>query len=125
MYLECNTGWEGTGETCTDINECSTGKHDCHINATCTDNDGNFSCACVTGFSGDGVNCSDVDECTDGSHSCDTNANCTNNVGNYTCECNIGGEGSGKTCTSKSVSFKMIIKKFIFGNIMSFVIKYA
>ena len=107
-----------------DINECSTGVQDCHSNATCTDNDGSFSCACITGFSGDGVTCSDVDECTEGSHSCDTNANCTNNVGNYTCECNTGWEGTGETCTGKSFCFRIQLRTCsIFAKIISVMVK--
>ena len=30
---------------------------DCHENATCTDANGNYSCACLEGFTGDGLNC--------------------------------------------------------------------
>ncbi len=42
-----------------DIDECSTGSHDCHVHSTCTNTTGSFSCACNEGFSGDGVNCVD------------------------------------------------------------------
>ena len=40
-----------------DINECTTGGHNCHVNATCTNTTGSFTCACKEGFSGDGVVC--------------------------------------------------------------------
>ena len=29
----------------------------CHDNATCTDANGNYTCACTNGFTGDGFNC--------------------------------------------------------------------
>ena len=45
-----------------DINECPTGANatytdNCHPDATCTDNDGSYSCMCNDGFTGDGFNC--------------------------------------------------------------------
>ena len=40
-----------------DINECETGKHNCHANAICKNTNGSFVCTCKPGYSGDGVNC--------------------------------------------------------------------
>ena len=40
----------------TDIDECATGTHNCHGNATCSNSIGGFSCQCKAGFTGDGVN---------------------------------------------------------------------
>ena len=40
-----------------DIDECSSGTHHCHVNATCTDTDGSFTCSCNNGFTGDGRQC--------------------------------------------------------------------
>lgn len=41
----------------TDINECSTGLHNCDVNAFCTNLPGSFECNCRPGFEGDGVEC--------------------------------------------------------------------
>uniref|UniRef100_H2Y5Q7 EGF-like domain-containing protein n=1 Tax=Ciona savignyi TaxID=51511 RepID=H2Y5Q7_CIOSA len=73
--------------------------HNCHANATCTNNIGSFTCSCNTGFTGNGVNCSDIIECTSGTHNCHANATCTNNIGSYTCSCNTGFTGDGVNCT--------------------------
>lgn len=71
----CLPGYEGNGFVCTgiqsylyhftcvliiiiDINECTTGGHNCSTRATCTNTAGSFSCACNPGYEGNGVNCS-------------------------------------------------------------------
>ena len=41
-----------------DINECSISP--CHVNASCTDNEGSFNCHCKNGFFGDGFNCTSM-----------------------------------------------------------------
>ena len=41
----------------TDNDECTSGTHNCHSNATCNNTDGSFTCACNIGYNGDGVTC--------------------------------------------------------------------
>ena len=40
-----------------DINECDLDLDNCHLNATCTNIGGSFSCTCPPSFSGDGISC--------------------------------------------------------------------
>ena len=40
-----------------DINECTTGTHNCDSNASCTNIYGSFTCACNSGFRGNGISC--------------------------------------------------------------------
>ena len=41
----------------TDIDECTANAHDCHLDATCSNTDGSFTCSCNQGYSGDGKQC--------------------------------------------------------------------
>ena len=40
-----------------DLDECSIANHTCHVNASCINTNGSFTCECENGFSGDGLNC--------------------------------------------------------------------
>lgn len=53
----CDTGWQGDGLTCTDVNECMTNNGGCDPNAACFNNEGSRNCGCNTGFVGDGITC--------------------------------------------------------------------
>jgi hypothetical protein len=52
------------------IDECTLNTDNCAAEATCTDNDGSFTCACNVGWTGSGVTCSDNDECTLNTDNC-------------------------------------------------------
>lgn len=103
----CNQGYTGTGKACTlspcasglrfnassgtcqDIDECAEGTAGCHVNATCNNTSGSFTCTCRNGYSGNGTTtCNDVDECTASSDNCAQI--CTNTGGGYECSCNDG-----------------------------------
>jgi len=65
----CKDGYYGDYEnddtgpelTCTDINECTTtvvaDKHNCHDDATCTNEQGYHTCACKDDYYGNGLSC--------------------------------------------------------------------
>ena len=40
-----------------DIDECSTGQHDCHVHAMCTNIPGKYECNCRGGYFGNGTLC--------------------------------------------------------------------
>ncbi|XP_072041829.1 uncharacterized protein [Amphiura filiformis] len=83
---------------CEDINECTNSEHNCHVDATCTNTIGSFSCACNNGYSGDGAACIDTNECINGEHNCHNDATCTNTNGSFSCACNDGYSGDGAVC---------------------------
>ena len=74
LFLLHDFRFNGDGKTCNDINECFNADA-CHVNATCTNSRGAYSCACNDGYSGDGMNCADNDEF----------ATCANNMGSFVC----------------------------------------
>lgn len=56
----CDTGYEGDGQSCTDINECDVNNGDCDVNATCVNDVGSSFCFCDANFAGDGTTCTEV-----------------------------------------------------------------
>jgi hypothetical protein len=55
---ECIEGYVGYAiKSCFDLNECSTGQHDCSPRAKCSNAKGSFTCACLEGYEGDGKEC--------------------------------------------------------------------
>ncbi len=97
----CKDGFDGDGAGCEDIDECS-GKHDCSIDATCTNTPGGYDCACNDGYKGDGEECKDIDECTEDLDDCSEDADCTNQDGGFKCECKDGFEGDGVVCNGSA-----------------------
>jgi hypothetical protein len=96
----CTTGYEGDGTSCTDIDECSTGKNDCDkANGVCTNRPGSFLCSCGDGFVGDGKTCKAVSACGSDTNICDPNAVCeTDPKTGVACTCKGGFTGDGKSC---------------------------
>ena len=40
-----------------DVDECDLDTDDCHVNATCNNTFGSYTCECNIGYTGDGFNC--------------------------------------------------------------------
>jgi len=87
-----------------DLDECSTGKHNCNDNALCHNSDGSFTCSCRKGFQGNGTVCAEINECNDAIHppNCHKEAHCIDQVGSYLCECNSGYTGDGSQVRYKT-----------------------
>ncbi|KJE96420.1 megakaryocyte-associated tyrosine-protein kinase [Capsaspora owczarzaki ATCC 30864] len=98
----CNSGYQlqPDAKSCININECTTGMHNCAANATCADTIGSFTCTCKAGFSGNGTHCDDVNECNGIPFPCSSDALCTNTPGNYSCACKPGFLGNGLECAA-------------------------
>ena len=41
----------------TDIDECTSNKHNCHVQSTCNNTIGGYMCTCNDGYWGDGITC--------------------------------------------------------------------
>ncbi|XP_020600872.1 uromodulin-like [Orbicella faveolata] len=53
----CLRGYEMTAEGCQDIDECTSKKHNCHVQSMCNNTIGGFMCTCNDGYWGDGITC--------------------------------------------------------------------
>ena len=49
-FCQCQTGWEGDGVECTDIDECLIGTYNCPIHNECVNTDGSYYCTCISGY---------------------------------------------------------------------------
>ena len=86
----CKKGFEGDGQLCFDINECSNEENnECDQNASCVNKPGSYDCRCNNGFNGDGFECRNVNECEAGLSNCDESAQCIDTVGSFECEVRI------------------------------------
>ncbi|KAK3703614.1 hypothetical protein QZH41_019153, partial [Actinostola sp. cb2023] len=114
----CNTGFKDVNGTCidifdsvprnsvpipdpyviSDIDECDTGRHRCHNNATCNNTIGGYRCACNKGYSGNGYSCEDINECKLNDTHCRNHSHCWNTAGFYECPCNKGFNDANGTC---------------------------
>jgi hypothetical protein len=97
---ECPRGYEGDGETCSDVDECaSADQNDCSEQAKCINRDGEYDCECNAGFVGDGRTCMSSASCDDATNTCHPDALCSaGDSGGVTCACKDGFEGDDKAC---------------------------
>ncbi|CBY18567.1 unnamed protein product [Oikopleura dioica] len=104
----CKNGYSGDGESCEDVNECLTGRHDCTDNESCINtvgsyhckaskgdnNEKGYDCMCFEGFGGNGFKyntgvgqpgCTDVDECAVYNTCNQLGQKCVNTYGSFVC----------------------------------------
>ena len=86
----CKDGYdEHVNGTCTDVNECSLGTHQCQKDLDCVNESGSYKCDpfCEEGFKrAYNGTCIDVDECTTNLHNCPLEKVCTNTNGGFSCK---------------------------------------
>ncbi|XP_070267362.1 signal peptide, CUB and EGF-like domain-containing protein 1 isoform X1 [Myotis yumanensis] len=77
----------GSGLPGDDVDECSEGTDECHIDAICQNTPKSYRCLCKPGFKGEGRKCEDIDECEIDSYNGGCVHECINIPGNYRCTC--------------------------------------
>ncbi|CAG5102263.1 Oidioi.mRNA.OKI2018_I69.chr1.g219.t1.cds [Oikopleura dioica] len=60
---------------CIDVDECSSGEHNCGSTAICANTDGSYICE-------------DIDECSEGTHNCAASETCLNHEDGFSCQIN-------------------------------------
>ncbi|XP_076376095.1 uncharacterized protein LOC143259120 [Megalopta genalis] len=79
------------GTHCVDIDECTSGSHECSSNQICENRIGGYVCKCLPGHViGPNNECVDIDECSLYGNICGSNSQCENTVGSYRCVCRDG-----------------------------------
>ncbi|XP_055857924.1 fibrillin-1 [Episyrphus balteatus] len=100
--LKCRGGFKSSpdGTACVDIDECSTGEHNCVNNQNCINRSGGFICTCPAGHKLDSNNrCVDVNECEqDKPPVCPMTSTCLNTIGSFYCECKNGFKKNHANC---------------------------
>ena len=86
----CQSGFNVSGLSCSNIDECQTGSHDCASNSSCIDTVGSYYCTCNQGYSGNGTICENINECAIGPYHCPSWSTCIDTEGSYSCMCDSG-----------------------------------
>ncbi|XP_077490332.1 nidogen-like isoform X1 [Amblyomma americanum] len=112
---QCDAGYEtlhnrDRSSACVDVNECQTGRHNCHVHAECVNLNGGFACRCQPGYSGDGANCQRLPEATCASLRCDPAAECVQPTPRHPpqCRCPVGYTGDGTTCVPEATDCRQM-----------------
>uniref|UniRef100_A0A669PPZ9 Signal peptide, CUB domain and EGF like domain containing 1 n=1 Tax=Phasianus colchicus TaxID=9054 RepID=A0A669PPZ9_PHACC len=82
--------WVGrlaAGSGSADVDECTEGTDDCHIDAICQNTPKSYKCICKPGYKGEGKQCEDIDECENDFYNGGCVHECINIPGNYRCTC--------------------------------------
>eukprot|EP00933_Yihiella_yeosuensis_P081015 TRINITY_DN94549_c0_g1_i1.p1 TRINITY_DN94549_c0_g1~~TRINITY_DN94549_c0_g1_i1.p1 ORF type:complete len:1127 (+),score=189.67 TRINITY_DN94549_c0_g1_i1:122-3502(+) len=107
------------GTSCSDVDECKQGTHNCDHMASCTNTIGSFTCQCKRGYKGNGTRhtgatltgCFDINECVErpvltepqtriNYTLCAREATCKNTIGSFQCKCKPGYYGDGLACSN-------------------------
>ncbi|XP_038630474.1 fibulin-5 isoform X2 [Scyliorhinus canicula] len=85
--LVCRFGYtQDDNNNCVDIDECTSGTHQCNPSQICINTEGGYSCSCNEGYWLVDGQCMDIDECRHGY----CQQLCANVAGSYSCQCNSG-----------------------------------
>jgi hypothetical protein len=106
-YCQCKPGFEGDGNTCTDVNECEEGTAYCSQLAQCYNLLGNYDCKCLPPHVGDGRDCqydssaNTYETCS----RCNQNARCITDESHTSayCKCIQGYVGNGIDCQQENL----------------------
>ncbi|MEJ1274310.1 epidermal growth factor-containing fibulin-like extracellular matrix protein 1 [Cricetulus griseus] len=86
--IQCAAGYEQSEHNvCQDIDECTSGTHNCREDQVCINLRGSFTCQCLPGYQKRGEQCVDIDECTVPPY---CHQRCVNTPGSFYCQCNPG-----------------------------------
>lgn len=108
----CQVGYDGDGQTCTDVDECDdNSRNSCDPHATCANLEGSYSCTCQPGYLGNGHETVDSNEvvvpgctaspvglCAVENGGCALHATCSVSNSQVSCACDTGYSGDGHTC---------------------------
>ncbi|KAM8933893.1 hemicentin-2 [Pelodytes ibericus] len=98
----CPAGYalSSDNRNCRDLDECSSGSHQCPAGQECVNTAGSYQCLlrCGPGFRPNAVAkaCEDIDECAQTSP---CQQRCLNTIGSYRCACHPGFQLKGTRCT--------------------------